>query len=422
MHILIIPSEEYIPKHTPLAGIFQHDQAKILQQNGHQVGALSFTFKYSVSSLLNVLIGRKTKQTGALNFSTSAQLLIKKILFPYSSTFSFETIDNISVVRCDGFWGLKKSNLPLSKFEIWIKYGDFAIKSYIKKYGRPDVIHAHNMIYAGLLASYLKQKNNIPIVITEHSSQYAMQPISSEINNKIIEVFKKEDYLFAVSPKLIELLQNKFTVTLNKIKWLPNVLDLKIENILLSLRKENTGNIRFLNIANLIPLKGQEELILAFDKAFKDIENTELIIAGEGPLQNKLTELSKQLNLSDKIKLIGLIDREEVVKQLDDCHVFVLPSHYETFGVVLIEALSRGVPVISTYCGGPECIVNESNGILVEPKNLNQLAEALLKMYHHHNDYDKALLRKEVITNYGKVAFYHNVLSIYHSFIASGTQ
>ena len=125
----------------------------------------------------------------------------------------------------------------------------------------------------------------------------------------------------------------------------------------------------------------------------------------------------EQLNLSDKIKLIGLIDREEVVKQLDDCDVFVLPSHYETFGVVLIEALSRGVPVISTYCGGPECIVNESNGILVEPKNVNQLAEALLKMYHHHNDYDKALLRKEVIANYGKAAFYNNVLNIYHSVI-----
>ncbi len=113
--------------------------------------------------------------------------------------------------------------------------------------------------------------------------------------------------------------------------------------------------------------------------------------------------------------MIGLISREEVITQLDDCDVFVLPSHYETFGVVLIEALSRGVPVISTYCGGPECIVDESNGVLVQPKDVDELAQAMLKMYHEYSNYNKEQLRESVINLYGKEAFYKRVIEIYKS-------
>lgn len=419
MHILIIPSEEYIPKHSPIAGIFQHDQAKILIEKGHQVGVLSFTFNYSISNLVNAIIGRTIKQTKNLHFFTIIKLLFIKTIAPYQSSLTFETIDHINIVRCDGFWGLKRTITELSKLEKWINYGDYTLTKYIKKYGKPDVIHAHNMIYAGLLASSIKQKHHIPIVITEHSSEFATQTVSNELINKIKEVYKIENYLFAVSPKLIELLQIKFPITINKIKWLPNVLDSKIENTPLSLRKNNLSNIRFLNIANLIPLKGQEELILAFEKAFKGVENAELVIAGKGPLQNKLTLLIKQNNLTSKIKLIGFINRTEVINQLDNCEVFVLPSHYETFGVVLIEALSRGIPVISTYCGGPECIVNESNGILVEPKNVNQLADALLKMYENHNKYDKTALRNNCLSLYGKETFYKKIIPIYLKAIES---
>lgn len=417
MHVLIIPSEEYIPKNNPLAGIFQHDQAKILTEKGHQVGVLSFTFNYSISNLLNAIIGRTIKQTKNLHFFTILKLLFLKTFVPYQTSLTFETIDHINIVRCDGFWGLKRTITELSKLEIWNKYGDYTLAKYIKKHGKPDVIHAHNMVYSGLLASSIKQKHHIPIVITEHSSEFSMQKISKELNKEIKSVFKNEDYLFAVSPKLIEQLQIKFPETINKIKWLPNVLDLKIENTPQSLKNDNKQTVRFLNIANLIPLKGQENLICAFAKTFKHFDDVELVIAGNGVLKDELEQLIGKLELKNKVRLIGLIDRDEVIKQLDSCDVFVLPSHYETFGVVLIEALSRGIPVISTYCGGPECIVNESNGILVEPKNVNQLADALLKMYENHNKYNKTTLRNNCLSLYGKEIFYKKIMNIYNEAI-----
>lgn len=415
MHILIIPSEEYIPNHNPLAGIFQHDQAKILQQHGNKVGVLSFTIRYSFLSLIKALLGKKNNQTERLSFSNTLTLLLTKLIIPKKSSVTFECIDNINVLRCESFFGFKNSSTTLAKLNILEKYYKIALKFYIKKHGKPDIIHAHNMIYAGLFVSKSAIKMNIPIVYTEHSSQYIMGEVNNELKLKLKNTFNASNNLYAVSPALIKQLEQQFSLPVNKIKWLPNVLDDFIEQKSLIVQKQARKKIRFLNIANLIPLKGQVELIRAFSSAFNNKDNVELVIAGGGELKEELLSLVDSLNLNNKIRLIGLIDRQEVVKQLDNCDVFVLPSHYETFGVVLIEALSRGVPLISTYCGGPECIVNESNGILVQPKNEQQLAEALLKMYYEHPNYNKEQLRADVIKQYGKEAFYKRVMEIYTS-------
>lgn len=419
MHILIIPSEEYIPKHNPIAGIFQHDQAKILQQEGHQISAFSFTFNYSLASLFRALLGKTNASTKGLSFFQIVKLIFQKTFVPFNSCLSYQTINHINVIRCDGFWGLKSSKVGTKKLELWNKYAAYTLKMYIKKHGKPDLIHAHNMIYAGLTAAYLKKTYNIPIVITEHSSEYAMQTINTEIQKKITHVLNTEKNIFAVSPKLIELLTNKFSLTkTNNIKWLPNVLDPLVENTPFTPRKLNDNKtVRFLNVGNLIPLKGQKELIIAFNKAFKNTNNVELIIAGKGPLKKELQELIQQLNLSSKIKLIGLISRSEVIKQMDLCNIFVLPSHYETFGVVLIEALSRGIPVISTFCGGPECIVNKNNGILVAPKNVEELTNALITMHKNYTTYNQNKLRENCLNQFGKATFSKSLIQIYRNTI-----
>ena len=337
--------------------------------------------------------------------------MFKKTVNPIS--FTNQVVEGINVFRCDGYWGFKKSNLPLSKYEMWIKYGDSALTHYINKYGKPHVIHAHNMIYAGLLAVHLNKKYNIPIVVTEHSSEYAMGKIPNQLILKLNKAFETNFPLYAVSPKLIELLENKFKVLANKVQWLPNVLDPFIENYPFK-EKVKSSKFRFLNIGNLIPLKGQKELINAFAKVFKNkLDTVELVIAGDGELKKQLQEQIETLNLTNHVKLVGLLSREEVVNQIDKTDVFVLPSHYETFGVVLIEALSRGVPVISTTCGGPECIVHNKNGILVLPKNEDELAEALMGIFQKIENFDSTILRQECLSIYGKASFYNKLISIY---------
>lgn len=184
---------------------------------------------------------------------------------------------------------------------MWLKYGDLALQAYINNYGKPDVIHAHNMIYAGLLTIDLNKKYNIPYVITEHSSQYIMGEVSSELNQQLEKAFSLSANLYAVSPVLIKQLTKRFALSENKIIWLPNVLDSYIENKQLLDVKRQRKIVRFLNIANLIPLKGQAELINAFNIAFENVEDVELVIAGEGELKEKLEYMVTQFKLNQKL-------------------------------------------------------------------------------------------------------------------------
>ena len=81
-----------------------------------------------------------------------------------------------------------------------------------------------------------------------------------------------------------------------------------------------------------------------------------------------------------------------------------MASVSETFGVAYLEALSCGIPVIATRCGGPECFVNEHNGIMVDPDDVDALAKALLSMYCNNGYYNRAAIAQEIRENYSSQA------------------
>jgi glycosyltransferase involved in cell wall biosynthesis len=100
---------------------------------------------------------------------------------------------------------------------------------------------------------------------------------------------------------------------------------------------------------------------------------------------------------------------------MQNCDVFVLSSIVETFGVVLIEVLAVGKPVVATKCGGPEDIVNQDNGILVPTKDVHALAEAMYNIYLNINKYDASLIRNDCISRFGKDSFVEKLRHIYKS-------
>jgi glycosyltransferase involved in cell wall biosynthesis len=86
---------------------------------------------------------------------------------------------------------------------------------------------------------------------------------------------------------------------------------------------------------------------------------------------------------------LGLIAPEKVPQLLSEIDVMVVSSHYETFGVVAAEALTAGVPVIATRCGGPECIVQEGDGLLVPPKQPLVLGQAMQQLGEELSSYNR---------------------------------
>ena len=94
-------------------------------------------------------------------------------------------------------------------------------------------------------------------------------------------------------------------------------------------------------------------------------------------------------------------------------NAFVLASRTETFGVVYIEALAQGLPVIATRCGGPESIVTSDNGLLVPIENIPELTKALLTLYENHAQYDPVRLRQDCLQQFGSRAIAQHLIDTF---------
>ena len=112
-----------------------------------------------------------------------------------------------------------------------------------------------------------------------------------------------------------------------------------------------------------------------------------LKIGGKGPEEAKLHQLAADLNLGGSVEFLGGLKNEEVLKLMYESDAFVLASRIETFGVVFIEALAQGLPVVATRCGGPESIVTPANGLLIDTENQQALTEALIALHDNHRQY-----------------------------------
>lgn len=181
----------------------------------------------------------------------------------------------------------------------------------------------------------------------------------------------------------------------NKIQVVPFglTIDQHFQNKNNSNQNENisfkSNKIRILFVGRVSRYKGVDLLI----NAVKDKNEVELIIAGKGPLLNELRNMVIDLQIEDKVKLVGYVSDNNLMKLYDESDIFVLPSidEGEAFGYVLIEAMAFGNALISTELGTGTSWVNIHNetGFVVKPNNIIALSESIEKMIQH-----PALLKK----------------------------
>ena len=99
-----------------------------------------------------------------------------------------------------------------------------------------------------------------------------------------------------------------------------------------------------------------------------------------------------------------------------------MPSHHETFGIVYVEALASGKPVIATRCGGPEDIVNSSNGLLIEKGNPAELANAMEWMYNNWSNFNPTNIRKDFEQRFSQKQVCRQIANLYDDIILNSTQ
>jgi glycosyltransferase involved in cell wall biosynthesis len=394
MHILIIPSEHYVTHKIPLGAIFQHQQAHALKEKGINVGVISAGFL-----------------PFRMNFSNYPYL-------PYEYDNGVHTYRRYKRLFLPGRFAIN------SLFKYLVRLYMKTFEKYIHDQGLPDIIHAHNCLFAGLVALMIKERYGIPYIITEHSSLYERGLVTDQQNRITNEVLKNANKITVVSSSVGKLLVSLFGSNASPNYPINNILDYKFEKTENSLknRMDSKSKFVFLSIGSLDDNKNHTDLINAFAYKFKDNSKVQLKIGGDGPLRKQLETQAINLGIENQVVFTGLLSRDSVLREMQHCDVFVLPSIVETFGVVLIEAMALGKPVVATKCGGPEDIVNQDNGVLVDKQDVNALAEALEYIYLEIDKYDESLIRRDCLSIFGKDTFVNRLQSIYETILETGKE
>jgi colanic acid/amylovoran biosynthesis glycosyltransferase len=152
-------------------------------------------------------------------------------------------------------------------------------------------------------------------------------------------------------------------------------------DVFLPSQRKQTGPLVFLSVGSLLPRKGHVYLLAACRLLKEHGINFQCIIIGEGPQRNELQGLIQKYGIEEKVKLVGSIPHEDVQIYYDKTDIFVLPSLNEGIPVVLMEAMSKGLPVVATRITGiPELVTHEKHGILVSPGDHTDLADAMMRL------------------------------------------
>jgi glycosyltransferase involved in cell wall biosynthesis len=200
-------------------------------------------------------------------------------------------------------------------------------------------------------------------------SMYISPPIESKL-------FRISNKITAVSCSVVEELKDygldeKITVLGNGVN----------EKLFAPINKDKNGRKYVLYTGILRARKGLFDLVECAKLVSEITSDVEFIICGKGPFSRKLEAVVRAHKLQRTIKLLGFVERKELIKLYQNAALHVVPSHYEGLPTVLLEAMSCGLPVVATdVCGNKEVIVNGVNGFLVPPKSPMAMAKVILRL------------------------------------------
>jgi N-acetyl-alpha-D-glucosaminyl L-malate synthase BshA len=261
------------------------------------------------------------------------------------------------------------AKLPLLRALAFILFGfmDALIKSWRKRF---DIIHAHYAVPQGLLGVALKRVLRLPLVVTLHGTDINYLAKRRGTRALVRLVLNNADAVVAVS-RFLKTEAEKLGIEGEKIRVIYNGVELPEY-------EETQREMSILFVGSLVKQKGVDVLIKAFRTVKERIPEAKLIIVGEGREREALAELCTQLRLRD-VYFAG--SRSELSSYYSRSRVLALPSRAEGFGLVALEAMAHGLPVVATKVGGiPEVVTHGETGILVECGNANALAEALIRV------------------------------------------
>jgi glycosyltransferase involved in cell wall biosynthesis len=390
VHVLLIPSW-YATSDNPVLGSFFREQAHALVRAGHKVGLIAPHLR-SVRELPAGLAGAT-----------------KGILV--------NDDEGVATYRLEGAQLLPGLNPANDR--AWVSAGRKLFARYVADHGQPDILHAHATFMAGIIGAEISGESGVPLVITEHSTVYERRPIPEFQLEEAREALASAGARLVVSPQLGESMERILGDAAGPYEWVPNVVDSMFLEADLPAERPD-GPFRFLNVAFLHEKKGHADLLTAFAEQFAGDPDVQLRIGGDGPERERLREKARALGITDQVAWLGSLGRSAVREEMLAADAFVLSSRLETFGVVVIEALACGLPVIATRSGGPECIVTDADGVLVPVGDVGALGAALARIKNGTANYDAQAIRDDCAARFGEAALLSKLEGIYARVMEAG--
>tara|TARA_B100000609_G_C17120884_1_gene384892 strand:- start:25 stop:945 length:921 start_codon:yes stop_codon:yes gene_type:complete len=296
------------------------------------------------------------------------------------------------------------------------KLGLILFKRYIKKNGLPDLIHCQSTFNAGFLGEYLYNIYKIDYILNEVNSGFLYKNQGLEKYYKdVVRITNKSRECYTVSNKYAKYLNEELP---NKLKWKVhhNIVSNKFLNADLVNRKNK--KFVFLSIARLHKVKNLGLIIKSFKIFNNEIENSELRFIGVGSEYDHLKKLSINLNIESQVKFLGRIDRKNLINEINDSNALVHSCPYETFGVVFVEALALGRPIVAVHSPGSSDILTKEVGILSENNEIS-MSNSMIEIFKRYNEFDPLYIRKYCKNNFSEDFLSKKMLDNYNSILSN---
>lgn len=276
-----------------------------------------------------------------------------------------------------------------------------------RSYSEINIIHAHGGILNGTLAYFISKKLNVPFVVTEHTGPYS-RILNSWVKSKISKfVFNKAAKVLVVSEyQKNEVL--KLGIPANKVEVSYNPVNTVIFT---ASPKKESKTIAF--VSRFDEFKGGLRTVKAFHQITEKHPEYKLTMVGEGEESDVIKAYVQTNDLGDKITLKGTLTKLQIAEVLDSSSFFVFPSRHETFGLVVAEALSCGLPVVCTNLTSPKEFINDKNGILVSPDSIDEIAQGIETMIANREKYNSETIHNQIEERFGLENFGNYLIGLY---------
>lgn len=305
--------------------------------------------------------------------------------------------------------------LPNSSFALfgaWSLLG--AVRQLIRQGYRPDLLHIHEYPFA-VPALLLRRLYGMPVVITEHSSTFLKRSLTRAQYRLARFAFAHADRVLPVS-RAMQAAIEAYGMTAN-FEIVPNVVDTTLFHPAPQPKSTSTKRLLFVGLLDPLHKKGVPYLLQALAQLSR--RDWQLELVGDGPSRAAYERLAATLGLRAQVTFHGYQAKPRVAQLMRESQIFVLPSVVETFGVVLIEALASGLPVVATQTAGPSELIAEDVGMLVPPGDASALAAAINTMLDQHTHYVPQTLAAYANRHFGYAPVSRRLDRLYRTLVAA---